>query len=209
MTKLDAIPASVTIPVIVSASVLDKDRDRIAPGHDRRDVSPGPAPSCAAKHHPGEPLPNAPGGGVLLALGVLEDERRTEKARQLIGVVAGGRQSGARDRPVGGKGREHNDSARGDRRSSQGDVSVAIGSVDEEVENGSVVPGVEGARRPPRTNIARNDANRSGAAAEAVANLAQRLFGNVEDGDVDPPFVEERVNERRSARTDVDDRTGR
>lgn len=78
MKKLDAVPASVTIPEIVSASGLDKDRDRIAPGHDRRDASPGPAPLCAAEHHPGEPLPNAPGGGVLLTLGVLEDERRTE-----------------------------------------------------------------------------------------------------------------------------------
>ncbi len=40
MRELDAVPASVMIPVIVSTSVLDKDRHGIAPGHDRRDASP-------------------------------------------------------------------------------------------------------------------------------------------------------------------------
>ena len=76
----------------------------------------------------------------------------------------------------------------------------------EEVEYGSVVPGVVGARGFPRQDVADDVGDPPFRGAEPFARHCERFAGDVEHGDVVATVGQERVGEPGRAGSDVDHR---
>lgn len=118
----------------------------------------------------------------------------TELRREVSYGVARDREAGARRRAVGRERADHDRSSRRHRVAQGSHVPATVGCVDEEVEDGAVVPELEAPVRRPAQDIGM-DAPHGRVGRKAASGRREGGLRDVEDGHVGEAARDELVGE--------------